>query len=289
MRFDDDPCCRFAKRFELPSLGLGSGCGLASDSNRFNPAVLFANGEQGLLYEIGPSTCFVDVGRTTPAAVGDTVAGIADRSGRSNHASQSTSASRPILRQDGSGNYYLEYDGVDDYFVTASVDFSNTDKITAWVGIRKSIDTPAFGTIFENNSGGQAVRMFAPGAGGTASFYFSMSGGSTTSFNATNLIPYTAPMTAVLSCHHDLAGAARATQLFPRVNGSIPSTLTGADSGTAGSGNFQNQSFYIGRRDGASLPFNGRLYGLILRSGASSAEQILATERWLASRTGIVF
>jgi len=35
-----------------------------------------------------------------------------------NHATQATSAARPMLQQDGNGSYYLAFDGVDDYLRT---------------------------------------------------------------------------------------------------------------------------------------------------------------------------
>lgn len=51
----------------------------------------------------------------TPAAVGQPVGKILDKSGLGNHAVQATAANRPILRQDGNGNYYLEFDGSNDF------------------------------------------------------------------------------------------------------------------------------------------------------------------------------
>ena len=47
------------------------------------------------------------------AAVNAEVGYLADKSGNGNHATQATSANRPILRQSGA-LYYLEFDGVDD-------------------------------------------------------------------------------------------------------------------------------------------------------------------------------
>ena len=75
---------------------------------------LFANGEQGALYLPGPDTCFQDAAGSTPAGDGDPVGYLSDLSGNGNHATQSTSAARPTLVQDGGGNWYLDFDGVDD-------------------------------------------------------------------------------------------------------------------------------------------------------------------------------
>jgi hypothetical protein len=67
-----------------------------------------------------------------------------------------------------------------------------------------------------------------------------------------------------------------------RLNGSDIQTVT-SDQGT---GNYGNYPIYIGRRGGTTLPFNGRLYGLIVRGAASSDAQIVAAERYMNFKTG---
>jgi hypothetical protein len=64
---------------------------------QFSPRLLFASGEQGVWFEPSPTTCFTDTTRTTPASVGQAVAGMTDLSGRGNHATQSITSARPIL------------------------------------------------------------------------------------------------------------------------------------------------------------------------------------------------
>jgi len=89
----------------------------------FDPATLFASGEQGGWYDPSDfSTMFQDTAGTVPVtAVGQAVARINDKSGRGNHLTQSVLAARPLLQQDANGNYYLDFDGVDDVlFGTAS-------------------------------------------------------------------------------------------------------------------------------------------------------------------------
>jgi hypothetical protein len=70
----------------------------ASESE-WTPAALFASGEQGAWYDPSDfSTMFQDTAGTVPVtAVGQSVARINDKSGRGNHATQATSASRPLL------------------------------------------------------------------------------------------------------------------------------------------------------------------------------------------------
>ena len=65
----------------------------------FSPAMLFGSGEQGVWYDPSDfSTLFQDSAGTTPVtAVEQPVGKILDKSGRGNHATQATSASRPLL------------------------------------------------------------------------------------------------------------------------------------------------------------------------------------------------
>jgi hypothetical protein len=55
-----------------------------------------------------------DSAGTTPGAVDSPVGRIDDKSGNANHWTQASAAARPMLRQDGNGNYYIERDGADD-------------------------------------------------------------------------------------------------------------------------------------------------------------------------------
>ena len=83
---------------------------------------LFANGEQGFFYDPNDlSTMYQDAVGTVPVtSVGQPVGLIRDKSGRNNHAYQTVSASRPILRQNAiTSAYYLEFDGTDDFLQTA--------------------------------------------------------------------------------------------------------------------------------------------------------------------------
>jgi hypothetical protein len=68
-------------------------------AGQFSPASLFAAGEQGAWYDPSDfTTMFQDSAGTTPVtAVEQPVGRILDKSGRGNHATQSTSASRPVL------------------------------------------------------------------------------------------------------------------------------------------------------------------------------------------------
>ena len=66
-----------------------------------------------------------------------------------------------------------------------------------------------------------------------------------------------------------------------RANGAVAASNTG-DQGT---GNYGNYPLYIGRRNNASLPFNGNLYSLIIAGQSYSSGQISSTESWVAAKT----
>ena len=87
--------------------------------NILNQAIVRAivSENNGLLFDIGDmSTLFQDAAGTVPVtAVGQPVGKILDKSGNGNHATQSITAYRPVLKQDANGNYYLNSDNVDDY------------------------------------------------------------------------------------------------------------------------------------------------------------------------------
>lgn len=71
----------------------------------------------GLLFDPSDmSTMFQDAAGTVPVtAVEQPVGKIIDKSGNGNHATQSVTAYRPVLKQDANGSYYLNSDNVDDY------------------------------------------------------------------------------------------------------------------------------------------------------------------------------
>lgn len=86
-------------------------------SKPFDPSSLFAAGEAGAWYDPSDlTTLFQDTASTTPVTtVGQSVALMKDKSPNGIHLAQSTSTSCPTLQQDANGNYFLLFDGVDDY------------------------------------------------------------------------------------------------------------------------------------------------------------------------------
>lgn len=250
----------------------------------FSPASLFSGGVRGAWYDPSDlTTLFQDTAGTTPVtAAGQSVALVLDKSGRGNHATQATAASRPTY-QVVSGLPCLVFDGVDDFLVTATIT-PGTDKVQVFAGVRKLSDA-ASGIVVElsaslgaNNGAMYLINGNASGTPGYAGYNFASKG--TLSVNATSPASFAAPITNVLTGIGDIA----ADTAILRING----TQAASGATDQGTGNYRAYPVYIGRRGGTTLPFNGRLYGLITRFGANlTADQISQAERWMAQRTGV--
>lgn len=196
-------------------------------------------------------------------------------------AQQTTSASRPVWREDDLGARGLQFDGVDDFLVTPSIDFSGSDKMLVAAGVRKLSDA-AVGTVAElstaatSNAG--AFIMRAPTGAGGSGYHFTSSGTSFVSAVSSHIYP--APISSVVTGLGDISGDLATL----RVNGSQVAQNTGDQ----GSGNYGSYPLYIGRRAGTSLPFNGFLHQLVVRGGAlPDAAELAQLEAFIASKSGV--
>lgn len=92
----------------------------------------------------------------------------------------------------------------------------------------------------------------------------------TSSFPSTNLITFTADISA--------------DSVVLRQDG----VQIGANTDDQGTSDLSSASFYIGRRGGTSLPFNGHIYQLVVRGSNTSASKITQVEKFIASKTGTI-
>ena len=169
--------------------------------------------------------------------------------------------------------HYLRFDGVDDWLVTPTIT-PGTDKVQVFAGVRKLSDAVS-GAICElsanlNNNNGTAA-LFWDSVGRWA-----VSSKGTLRSNA--VFPEAGPLTRVLT---GLAGIAGDSTTL-RVNGTQVASST-EDQGT---GNYLAYPLYIGRRGGTTLPFNGHIYGLIVRFGSNlPTATIEKTEKYINGLT----
>ena len=174
---------------------------------------------------------------------------------------------------------YLRFDGVDDSMYTpASINFSGTDKMSVFAGVRKLSD--AAGAILAELSASAganngAFYIAAPTAA-LPDFGFLSRG---TAAQLVTASPYAAPVTVVATGIGDIAGAVSAI----RVNGS----QVGINTTSQGTGNYGTYPLYIGSRNNTSARFNGHLYSLIIAGTQLQSGSITATEQYVAGKTGV--
>ena len=87
-----------------------------------------------------------------------------------------------------------------------------------------------------------------------------------------------APISTTLSTKIDFSGS----KTTLRANGVLTTNTSNFNGG-----NFGNHPLYVGRRGGASLPFNGHIYGLIGIGKLVSDNETTAIEKELAKRLGV--
>ena len=177
----------------------------------------------------------------------------------------------------------LLFDGVDDSLATTgNVDFSATDKVSLFSGLTKASDA-AQGIVAELtastalNTG--AFNVQAPSATPATNRYAFESKGSLLATANVTSATYAAPRTDVVT----MTAAIGTDALEGRINGA--SVVTSAtDQGT---GNFANAVVYVGRRGGATLPLNGRIFQLIIRGAATDSVTVINAEQYVAQKTGV--
>jgi hypothetical protein len=176
---------------------------------------------------------------------------------------------------------YLEFNGSTWSMSTSAIDFSATDKMTVFAGVRKLSDA-ASGLVAElsvnMNANPGSFYLAAPeNTGAAGDFIFKNRG----SLNPGTISPgaFLAPTTKILTAIGDIGASIGAL----RINGTLYTT-TPVGQGTGNYGN--NYPLFIGARSGGVAPFTGRIYSLIVRGAASSASEIAATESWVNGKTG---
>lgn len=241
----------------------------------WNPEDLFQSIGQGALFDPSDkTTLFQDLGGTVPVASdGDAVALMVDKSGNGNHVAQSGPASRPSWRTDGRHGW-LEFDGVDDFLVSASLDFSGTDKIGVFAGVS--------GVVANSNT---AIATYGDGLSPRGFVLFAVaSSADTTRFRSGEVagsasdIEAPRPDPAVYSGLADLSVSRNTlrTNGQPHVGLAFSSPMT----------DFESDLLYVGARSTGSF-LQGNFHGLVLLGDFPNAAEIGMLEKHLARKTGV--
>lgn len=230
----------------------------------FDPASLFAQGQAGAWFDVSDaSTLFQDIaGTVAVTAPGQAVARVNDKSGNGQHLTQSTAAKCPTYAVDGTGRFYLDFDGVDDFLksaITISLPFDRVSAIqqVAWT-IGRRIFAIGTGTMLNQ-------RTKAP--------ELNITDGITDVVKVGGLEVGT---NGVVTERH-VAGASRVA-----VNNGAYVT------GDAGS-NAPSGSLSVGADPAGNVLSKIRLYAMLMRAGPLSNSEIGDLRLWMADRAGVTF
>jgi len=158
-----------------------------------------------------------------------------------------------------------------------------TDKVTLFSGVFKGTDTGTQEIVEFGNRGITQAGSFSFDIPASAAYRATLEGTLQTSFSPAT---FAAPITNVVSLLFDIGAAARATEVIPRINGVVNQTNP-TGSADAGTGNFGSYVLFVGRRNNATLPFNGRLFQLVIRGAATDSVTVGNAERWVGQLTGV--
>ena len=250
----------------MPGLGLD----LASLGGRrvFSPAALFRAGEIGLWYDPSDlASVFQDAAGAVAGAVDAPVGLIRDKSGRGNDLAQTVAAARPMLRRDGNGRSYLEFDGGGAFVTAAAASFAFTQAFALALAMR-----------FE---GGASFTALAGTYAVSAGWDVGLQGGvprATARGSAT--------IDTGLAGFPDMTGA-DATLFVEMSRDAITRSVDGVRVTTAGTWTPASgqAAFALGQRgNDSSSRFKGRVYRLIVLGRAMTIAERGLMAAWLGER-----
>jgi hypothetical protein len=202
-----------------------------------------------------------------------------------NHMTAVSDAARGTYNVDENGKAFILFDGADDGYLTSTIT-PGTDKAQVFAGVRVNAETAGLTQVLAeistnagaNNGTFELAAMASDGNNKVGDNRFRSRG--TTIQAALNSTLTSPPRIGVVAGLGDISGGLATL----RVDG-VQVAQSASDQGT---GNYLAYPLYIGRRGGTMLPFNGRLYSLIVRFGPNlDAATIGQVEQFVAGRTGV--
>ncbi|HET7369400.1 MAG TPA: hypothetical protein VFK45_01020, partial [Gammaproteobacteria bacterium] len=243
----------------------------------WTPASLFVGGTGGAWFDPADfSTLFQDTAGTTPVtAAGQSVARMLDKSGNGHHATQATPANCPTIQQDGSGNWYLSFNG--SQYLDCGTGF-NADQFSCgvayqWTGSGSQRLLDARGTGSVGAVKGWYLKTTDPS--GNDGFVVDdgtqyITSNHTTS-TGTNHVFYGDFITPS-ALRYELEGGAGLTTVGGSTLGSTTSTQTSRIGAAS---------------NNATQTLTGRVYGIIVVKKAPSTTEIANMRAWCASKSGV--
>jgi len=174
--------------------------------------------------------------------------------------------------------WYLGFNGVNTWMYVPNMT-PNSDEVFAAVGVRKESDD-ATAMLVEHTENSNTIsnsfRLLGPSLNGANSYRFG-SYGSLDRYDVGSGDFAPAPDTSVIRC----VAKTGSNKCEIYQNGSNRGSVTGVQ----GSGNYTNDTLYIGSRAGSGFFFNGNVYSLILTFRIPSKKVISKTERLINQNT----
>lgn len=239
------------------------------------PTRLFLNGEEGAWYDPSDlTTLYQDSAGTTPVtADGDPVGRMEDKSGNGNHATQSTSAARPVYKTDGT-LHWLEFDGVDDF-----MDFS--------MSVPDANFTAIAGLSFEDLTAGLTGLEVSAPTRSDSQFYYALSNGKLQqTFRNTDFSSSGGLVTGTVVAEGGAfvaSSLANGSDLIHRVNGAQESST---DAATWPDSALLNGS--IGANTNGAQNLEIKFFGSTLIAAPLADTDLTRAERYVAKKSGVV-
>lgn len=183
---------------------------------------------------------------------------------------------------------YLAFNGTSSGMVTNSIDFSATDKMSVWAGVRKLSDASIRSLFVFGTSGwvaGSFEWLFPPNLS-SIRLECAYVGDSGVAGNYMQVDTEQAPASSVI--HTSIVSNLRPYWggVNIRYNGELKPSVQQNNVET--SGNFGNFALTIGGRQ-TTLLFLGNIYSLIIRGAQSTDKQVSNAESWINKKIGKVY
>ena len=182
------------------------------------------------------------------------------------------------ITESGVASVYTAYfDGVDDCLVSPSIDFSGTDKMSVFAGVRKTTETGLLDCLLEcadmfaSTTGAFCLHTKANSVAGNAAF------GSRGTMDKYSLRVLPTDTSAILTGVGNIGA--------PSVNLSVSGVSGEATTTNQGGGTYPNSLMTVGSRITESYYVKGFLSALAVRGAATDATTITSMEKWMAART----
>ena len=218
---------------------------------------------------------------TAVTAANDPVAVWTDKSTNAYETIQPTASDRPLLQQDGSGNWYLDFDGSNDWLQIATFDMSATEEVTVCVG------------FYNEDAGTNKVLCELTGNANTTTGGFKLAAyeGTTSQGNfaarGDTDDGLAADDTAGTPAISVFTGTAKIStdEMAIRLNGVETDANTTVN---MGGGNFASSTLNIGARvGGAQLLLGGRIYQMVICSAVLTGTDLSNLESYVAAKAGV--